>query len=457
MARVVCECGESFLPYVLNDVPRTACPFCRRPISVDQSGKPSDTKPAPPPPLRQRASTSARPSVAAYGYSTPAAKAKAIAVQVEEARVQANGPARFISLDAIEQAAVQLKTFVTREKQKRTHPLQCPQGFACIPSQCSRAIRCGALPSTGASAWFVWGWTLGAMGGVAAFFAIVMTILYFVERANINQARAPNYLLLAAIVVSHILVAGLIGFSIASWFRHCRMRHLRALAEATQQLGLTFLPLVRVPEPMASMAFPVIRPSAAVGIWGNTDPGRVELAGSGLLAGNEVHLAHFHFHYDPRDHTPMGSFLKVAQAIAKPGMAFQRQETWRLAILAMFGETIARTPDFLIIPNTRDVEALYVKRQFSSRVVTLTDCRDRYLMAMPDASHGKVLSRELIELLAKSPGWSIQLVGGRLMVWKGVRHSKLPHQLPKSTDDIIELLQFASYVRQLLIRQSLVS
>jgi hypothetical protein len=65
-----------------------------------------------------------------------------------------------------------------------------------------------------------------------------------------------------------------------------------------------------------------------------------------------------------------------------------------------------------------------------------------------------MLGSELLDLLVRSPCWSIQVVGGRLFVWGC--HPDLRFQLSGSRQKLVELLNFARQVCQILARQALI-
>lgn len=127
-------------------------------------------------------------------------------------------------------------------------------------------------------------------------------------------------------------------------------------------------------------------------------------------------------------------------------------------VLVLFAECLQRTPDFLVTPIGRDFETHFVKRQFSSQLVNLPHRGhlSSYLLAMQEPRDAAKLGSELLDLLSRSPGWSIQVVGGRLFVWRGSLHPALRFQLPKSGEKLVEMLTFARQVRQVLARQALI-
>ena len=61
-----------------------------------------------------------------------------------------------------------------------------------------------------------------------------------------------------------------------------------------------------------------------------------------------------------------------------------------------------------------------------------------------------------MELLSRAtPEWSIQVVAGRLIVWKGRALNHWLRWLYPHGEKVHEVVQFAAHVRELLIRQGL--
>ena len=462
MARVVCECGESFAPFMINGEPRKNCPFCKRPLTVGSDGTLLGTKPAPPPPAMkvpdslppvQGSSWSAHSVARSEGEMLAAPAFPPAAGQSTVAAVPLS---RFVNPAVLEGALRELTAFSQAEMRKQTHPLSCPQSMGCVVAECPRAFQCKALPNKSSGMGFILGWTLGVGGGMVAFIVLMFVILSIV--IDKPPQRKPDYLMMTLLIAGMVLIPGILAFVVSWLWSRWQQHYVRALAAATQTTGLQFLPLVQVPAPLADAAFPVICPTPPnYGLLGDAPRANVKLAGSGLVDRQELHLAQFMFHFNPHDHIPMGGAIKVAQTVLKPSTAFNRPETWQMYLLVLFPEPLPRVPDFVLTPNVRGFEKVFIQRQFEHRLVELPDTGKlrSYLLAMAEPSRAAMLGNEFLELLAGSGGWSIQVVGGRLMVWKGTCHPDVRFLLPQSGERIAEVIQFAGEVRRVLARQGL--
>ena len=463
MARVVCECGESFAPFMINGEPRKNCPFCKRQLTVGSDGTLLGTKPAPPP-AAMKVPDSLPPvqgsSWAAHSVSR--SEGEMLAAQVSrppvglptETHVQLS---RFVNPAVLEGALRELMAFTQAEMRKQTHPLACPHSLGCVVAECPRAFQCNALPNKSSGARFILGWTLGVGGGMVAFIVLMFAILSIV--IDKPPQRKPDYFMMSLLVAGMVLIPAFLAFIVSWLWSRWQQRYVRALAAATQKTGLHFIPLVQIPAPLADAAFPVICPTPPdYGLLGDAPRAVVKLAGSGLVDRQELYLAQFMFHFNPHDHIPMGGAIKVAQTVLKPSTAFNRPETWQMYLLVLFPEPLPRVPDFVLTPNIRGFEKVFIQRQFEHRLVALPDTGKlrSYLLGMAEPSRATMLGNEFLELLSASGGWSIQVVGSRLMVWKGTCHPDVRFLLPQSGERIAEVIQFASEVRRVLARQGLV-
>ena len=293
-----------------------------------------------------------------------------------------------------------------------------------------------------------------AVGAIILFEAVMFVIASAIARAD-PQAHDPNYLHVAWVAIGLPLVGGIIAFLAASRESNRRQQHVLALAEAARQTGLHFLPLVPLPETMTE-AFPVICPTPPVYGWHvAAERARVTLFGTGAIHGHPLHLAQFEFHFDQNDHTPLGGVAKAFQTLVKPTTALSRPEIWQMYLLAIFPEVLAHTSDFLITPANRDFAATYIERQFGQYFVPLPDYGElcKYTLASPSRDDSRSLpGSDVLNLLAAEEGWSIQLVAGRLMIWRGVYYPAFQFWSSISQDTVTELVHFAAKARQMLAK-----
>ena len=461
MARVMCECGESFAPFSINGLPRTNCPFCKRELHLADDGSLVGTKPAPTPPsprasapstLPRNSGAAASPSVS-EGITKQFSESVQTAIASDFVATTSQPKARFANVMAIDAAVRQLSQFVSGERRKQKQPLTCPHQLCSNPVDCTRAFSCGALTTAGSDSSYVLWWTLGVSGGILAFNLVMVAIV----SALGESTREPNYVMMGLIVAGLPVLGGVIAFCISSMAAGWQRQYVRAVAGACGEVGLQYLPLPTVPSRVAAEAFPVICPTPPqYGILGGLDRSIVKLLGTGVVEGQELHLAQFEFHFDPNDHATFGGAMKTLQTVVKPGTAFSRPETWQMYVLAFFPELLTGTSDFLVTPIARSFENTFIKRKFGPQTVSLPSSGGMSSYMLTSASGeppARQLGEELLGLLASSPGWSVQLVGGRLMMWKGSFHPGFRFMLPRSRQEFRELIQFARQVRSALARQ----
>jgi hypothetical protein len=334
--------------------------------------------------------------------------------------------------------------------------LVCPQGLACEPSQCASAFVCGALPAEGRGARYIfWTTALWVIAAVVLEIVLVAVLLLTVEpRAGRSE---PDYLLLTLVFAAIPFAAGSIAFGYAYVTSHWQQQYVRALAAASQSLGLRFLGLLRVPGETAVHAFPVMCP----GTRSNTTPGadevNVRMAMTGCIDGQTVHVACYEFLAGRLEHLPLGGAIKLMAGLLKPAWLLPGNSPQDLHgyLVAMFPEPLAHVPDFLLAPWPR-FEAIFLGRVFPQLVTPLPPpLRDACLVMADGPPAARWLKGEVVELLARLPDWSIQVVGGRLIVWHDSYQPPFGYSLPRSAQQITELVQVASEIRQTLRRRSL--
>lgn len=446
MARVACVCGQLITQFLINGEPRTTCPFCHRAVAFDSQGRIIDAR-------QQTASSPVRPGQAMYPPSvvapSAATSAKSAALSSRPSRPPTT--ARFVNEQTLTANVNQLDAFVQTLRQSYPQTPVCPFQSGCVVASCRRAFACQALPHHLSGPWYMAKWALGSAGVMAAFMALMLTIHFTSHEPG--SGDPPNLLKDVALTITFVVVAGLIGLAYAWLMSEGRTRHLRGLAHTAQRHGLWFWPLGAVPDTVES-AFPILCPHLGKGLTGEgQDAPAVGLAASGKLQGHDFYLAQIHTVFDPRDFQPMGGFLKVAQAVMKPRLAFHRQQVQRIYLVAYFSEVLPHTPDLVVTREKPDIDIWFLKCKLSHRIVRFPDRGRKYFCATADLLNGPRVYGRLLELLQRSPGYMIQVVGGRLMVWNGSSSPWWSHRLPHEKQ-VEDLLTFAVQVRELLLREA---
>lgn len=451
MARVACVCGQLVTQFLINGEPRTSCPFCKRTLTFDSQGQIVGGKTEE---MRAReAALPAKPSQALYPTSVAVQRSStpAALVEVIQRHTSTQPARRFVDAEALQGHVDRLRAFVESMRPSPVGKLVCPHRPTCAVTSCHRAFSCGVLPRHYSGPLYIALWTLGTGLGVAALFATILAIVGMTVKPT--QGNPPNLWGGAAFGAANATVAALAAFSYATLNSRARQRHIRGLARAAEEYGLQFWPLREMP-PYAVPGFPVICPAPAITVFGNVDVApRVKLAASGTLQGQAVYVAQYHYTCDPRDYQPMGSFLKVAQAIARPQTALHRQRITRIYLLTYFPEPLLHVPDLVITRERRDVDSNYLKLTLPHSIVTAPDSSVRHIFATTETAGGMPVCAKLLELLRHSPGYSIQVVGGRLLVWKGNCSPSWAASLPGESHTQ-ELLTFASQVNDVLRKQA---
>lgn len=461
MARVPCICGQPITTHNFDGTPRSSCPFCKRQLTWDSDGKlimPATTNRVTPReetpfPIVAEEAPVATYSVSASNVSSGDSRsAPSPAITAKQGSSAVTGPARFVEGNLLGSAVTRLAVFVNSVVQKQPRSPGCQQHPQCDVANCSRAFTCGALPHDHSGWLHLLFWTLVPSGGMLV---LSLGSLLIVERAAKEQAASatkPNYAAGVALLLGVSFFLALVGGWWGWLTARARQRYIRAIARGAQHAGLPLLPFVEVPELLANTAIPVVRlPSPMV--MGEVLPAHVHLISSGALHGTAIHLVQYTYRYDPLDVNPLGGFAKTVLLIVKPSAARRPHVEGEKLLVAYFPEPLTRTPDFLLTPDGRNVQATYVKKAFGDRRLYLASGTSQYLLNVPPQSTSPDLGEALTKLLMGSPGWTIQVVGGRLLVWRGRSHLYWPLSLPQG-DSVVELLAFASQVRQLLLRQS---
>ena len=473
MASITCKCGRSFAAQLIDGAPRARCPYCQRPLlsEDDVIAHPLDRPDEPDGdaaiPSGEASSTFRRLLTKKTELRTalprapneeapPAAGGDQTAEEQSQAAFTTGTALRFGN-PAVTQAALRdVARLLDPQWSGGLVKLACPQGLACEPSQCASAFVCGALPEEGRGTNYIF-WTTALWVIAAVVLELVLAAILWLTTTPKPGRLQPDYLLGTLLLVGIPTAIGLIAFGYAYVTSTWQQQHVRALAVASQKLGMRFLGMLRVPRETAVHAFPVICP----GTRSNTTPGadevNVRMAMTGRIDGQSVHVACYEFLAGRLEHLPLGGAIKVMAALVKPAWLIPGNSPQDLNgyLLAMFPEPLPRVPDFLLVPWPR-FEAVFLSRNFPQLVTPLPPpLRDASLVMADGPAAAWWLKGEVVELLARLPDWSIQVVGGRLLVWHDSYQPMFGYSLPRSAEQIAELVQVASEIRQTLRRRSL--
>lgn len=427
MARVLCECGQSFTPFLINGVPRTQCPYCRRALSLGENGVihaavnlPIRQEPEPPPP-QQTVPLSLAPS----------------------RELISTEPHRLKSVTITGEALRRLAVFLTRYVPRKT----CQN---CQPANCSQAFSCGALPSEGSGISLIAKFTFGGVAVAIVLVAVILSALSAWQRIS-PQLHVPRVAYVAVISLP-VAIGGFV--LLVSWREsNRRQQHVRDLAEATEKMGLQFVPLVTAPASLADDAFPVVCPTPPSGWSAAAEKPQATIFGTGIIHGHPLHLARFEFQFDPTDHMPLGGAIQAVQTLAMPRLRRQPAQIRQMYLIAIFPEPLVNTSDFLVTPQDGGFAATYIDREFGNRYVALPDYEGlgNYTLVSPSRENARSLPGiKVLNLLATEEGWAIQLVAGRLMIWRGAQFPASNFWSSVDPDSIVNLVHFAMKVRQVL-------
>lgn len=384
-------------------------------------------------------------------------------VTSNEQRTIANSPRstqvirpRFGNSGVSEFAVRKLSEFLA-EKTRGDSRVVCPRGPGCDPLRCSQAFLCGALPQKSSGLWFILFWTLGAGLAAIAFLIVGVAVVLVSDGDNSEPIQWAQ---IALVFVGFPLAFALIGFMGSFVFSRYQQQHVRSLAIAAQQCGLTFTGLLSVPMQTCGHAFPVLYPGAP--FQGGQPFGcdvTVDLAMTGKVQGHTLHVGRFEFRYDPLNFVPLGTALKVASGIIQPKLLLSRetQKQWLGYLVVVFADSLPNVPDFLLTPRS-EIQARFQQYSMPGNIVPLPSSGHlaEYCFAVADVANVRWFEGAPLQLLASERGWSVQVVGGRLMVWRGVYYPGFRHTLPSSADKIAELVRFADEVRRVLVHHGLV-
>jgi hypothetical protein len=337
-------------------------------------------------------------------------------------------------------------------------PPRCTRDPSCKPAECRQAFACGVLPSRGNGPRFVLGWA--ALFGVGVTLVMLIAFIPFYLLVREPGEPHPWVRLAAAVLLPGVVLGGIAGL-IALIGSGMQRRHIRALAIAAQQTGLRFVGFIDVPTNPCAPAVPIIVPGTAL----REPPYRdeevtVQVVMEGRLDGQLVRVLRYETFVDPMDYTAAGTAFKVAAAVVSPKLAFNRdsQKQWWGFLVATFPEPLPHVPDFLVAP-ARTPEGYLLERYAGGSVLAFPHDRrlPKYVVA---AAEGSAAARWLLagplSRIAAAPGWSVQVVGGRLSVWRGVYYPTFRHTLPKDSEAIIDLIRFAADFRRAMVNQKLV-
>jgi hypothetical protein len=471
MSSITCKCGKSFTAQLIDGAPRTRCPYCQRPLHTgdDVIPHPLDR------PDAERDAASSGESSSTFSRllskktelrtalprapsedSSPAEGIDKLQESESQPALAAGSALRFGN-PAVTQAALRdVDRLLDPQWSGGQVKLTCPQGLACEPSQCANAFVCGALPAEGRGTSYIF-WATALWVIAAVVLEIVLAAVLFLTVTPKPGRAQPDYLLGTLLLIGIPSAIGLIAFCYAYVTTFWQQQHVRALAGASQKLGLRFLGLLRVPGETAVHAFPVICP----GTRSNTTPGagevNVRMAMTGSIDGHTVHVACYEFLAGRLEHLPLGGAVKAIAGLLKPAWLIPGNSPQDLHgyLLAMFPEPLLHVPDFLLVPWPR-FEAIFLGRNFPQLVTPLPPpLRDSCLVMADGPPAVWWLKGQVVELLARLPGWSIQVVGGRLMVWHDSYQPMFGYSLLRSAEQVAELVQVAREVRQTLRRRSL--
>lgn len=112
--------------------------------------------------------------------------------------------------------------------------------------------------------------------------AVTLSTLSFLQRIS-PELHVPREVYIA--VLSLPVVVG--GFALlVSWRESIRrQQHVRDLAEATEQVGLQFVPLVTAPASLVEDAFPVVCPTPPSGWSAAAEKPQASIFGTGIIHG----------------------------------------------------------------------------------------------------------------------------------------------------------------------------
>lgn len=477
MAEVRCTCGQSFCPHGILGKPRTHCPFCRRALSggepeaplLAQVVEPREVRPVAPPltppqPIegtanlrelvRKKAELSHQSQRLSHTASWSLLPDPALLPERPTAPPRpwlgrSQGPEKYVPLipdPALTAAALADVQQLLAEDVARRPQRACK---GCDLATCDLAFQCGALPREGHGLWFTLKWFLIAATPMFCVAAIIFVYVWLFDRTAppVSAAR---------VLIAFVAAPGILGLVAGGYAWHCSeltRQHLRALAAAAKALQLR-LATLRLPAKLAGYAFPVICPSRKPGRRPIDDEELVVQALlSGQVDGVQGLLISYQFLFGRIQHTLLGVAIKLLRAIAGPTLLRwdgSWQPWWKGYVVMVFPQPLTGVPDFAL-SSAGAIETLFLRRNYYAQQITIPSKRGERRAVLASGTAAWQAPARLKELLTTlEPGWSMQVLAGRLMVWHRSFHYLRPSMLPRTQAAVLELIEVASKIRQIL-------
>jgi len=312
-------------------------------------------------------------------------------------------------------------------------PSACPYAFSCGVLQHPRAdigyaVRKGFL-------WF--GFCL--LIAVVVIFALSVFPVKNPQRpmSEAIPFAAPGLLGIAAL-------AGGISF-VWHFSSVAKIRHqVREARKAAQSLGLEYCNFQELSPETGSLALPLLVPG---------EPTLVQAIMRGTFRGHDVLVAYYEYEFAER-YGP-GSDAERKMAVVRGAIGKEFYMKWGQMVL-MFPEPLDGWPTFLISPR-KDLDYLLEREVGGSSLdgPQAAQVRQLYCVASPMKLAGMMFDDEFQRFLLEHPGWNVQNVAGRLMLWRGKLDELSAEILPGDAAQVVADLEQAVAWRGLLERKGM--
>lgn len=325
------------------------------------------------------------------------------------------------------------------------HVRNCRHSPACNPLNCRRPFDCGTLRyskySTSEPGWL---WVL-----LFFYVAIVVAIgMIAVAIALIILDQTIWSTLSWLGLVAWLAIAIAPAYPLFHYYRTWTLRMAQNFGHVGRALQLNRYGCHPLPRATSDLAFPVVHPGVA-------DVG-VELGGS--INGDLIYVLQYEYTWRVYDYG-FRPFNELARALAIVRNRGYEPIVSYVVLMVEFPDPLDFVPDFVMIPNRRSIELTEMQRRFGGvRCKIESNERDarrfdrEYQLFCADP---KQLSSDLLALLvgifAQQPGWNVQVLAGRLHIWRGKDNPTSSWFRPYSIEQINGLINFACGIRRRLV------
>jgi tetratricopeptide (TPR) repeat protein len=340
-----------------------------------------------------------------------------------------------------------LEREIVKARSNRRSCATCRYAASGGPVACPHAFACGALRHPRASVAHALLRGLSWFGFALVVIAIIAVVMAFVP-ARPGSRPLPEVMWLSAPgLLALAMLAGGTVFVWNLWSALSIRRQVRVAAQTADLLQLEFLNFRKVPLETGALAFPLMHPG---------DVTKVHLVMHGQLKRKPLVVAYYEYEMSERD--GRGNDWERQAAVARGWMGKEMHFSWGQLVI-MFPESIPGIPNFQISP-VGDIDYYLLREsKLISAVLKNTQVVRQYCITSRDPAAGRLIDETFQQFLIDNPGWNVQSVAGRLMLWRGKFDVLSAEIAPANQDRLVADLETAVQWRELLAlrRQSTVA